>query len=227
MELSTILFIVLFHELGHFVAAKLFGWRINHIMLWIFGGVMDTDEHGSRPLYQEAIVTIAGPFQHVIIYGFVYLSSHMAILSPSLIDVILMYNTIILLFNLLPIWPLDGGKIMFVLLCLFKPFRFAHEWTIRISMMFTGLMIIIQLIYFSFTLSALLIMIFIMMENWTEWKQRYYIFIRFLLKRYDGKSSVRKIDNIIVSYESSTMDVFSQFMWDRKHAIYIEYSTLR
>lgn len=225
MELVLILSIVLFHELGHYFAAKLFDWRIRHIMLWVFGGVMETDEHGSRPLHEEAIVTMAGPFQHIIIYLLIYILSHFNLLPPSLVDIALFYNTIILLFNLLPIWPLDGGKLLFICLCIYKPFRFAHKWVIRISMICSGLFLFLQLFFYPFTLSAFLIMIFIVMENWTEWKQRHYVFIRFLIQRYDGQSSVRKIDKIVVSYNSKLMDIFSQFMWDRKHAIYIVYPT--
>lgn len=46
-ELVIILSIVLIHELGHYTVAHVFKWRIKHIMLWVFGGVMQTEEHGS------------------------------------------------------------------------------------------------------------------------------------------------------------------------------------
>src|SRR5699024_11983500 len=62
---SDLLSIVLFHELGHYGAAKFFKWRIKGIMLWIFGGVMDTDEHGNKPFHEDIIVTVAGPLQHL------------------------------------------------------------------------------------------------------------------------------------------------------------------
>src|SRR5699024_12020095 len=65
LQLFIILSIVLFHELGHYGAAKFFKWRIKGIMLWIFGGVMDTDEHGNKPFHEDIIVTIAGPLQHL------------------------------------------------------------------------------------------------------------------------------------------------------------------
>ncbi len=68
IELMIILGIVLIHELGHFMMASAFRWRIRGIILWVFGGVMDTDEHGTRPLHEEILVTIAGPLQHLFIY---------------------------------------------------------------------------------------------------------------------------------------------------------------
>lgn len=68
IDLSIILSIVFIHELGHFLMARHFKWRIRGIMLWVFGGVLDTDEHGNRSIKEEALVTVAGPFQHVIIH---------------------------------------------------------------------------------------------------------------------------------------------------------------
>jgi stage IV sporulation protein FB len=61
------------------------------------------------------------------------------------------------------------------------------------------------------------------MENRTEWKQRFYVFIRFLLKRYEGDSHVKKIQPITMSYQSSLMDLFSKFRRGKKHPIYIHY----
>src|SRR5690625_6878376 len=83
MELSIILAIVLFHELGHFLFARLFHWRIHSIMLWVFGGVMKTEEHGNKPIHEDALVTIAGPLQHIIIYvGLFVLSTNNVLRVP-------------------------------------------------------------------------------------------------------------------------------------------------
>ena len=122
IEIFTIISIVFFHELGHFFAARFFNWRVLHIKLWIFGGVLQTEEHSFRPLIEQAIVALAGPFQHVYIYIAIFLCSYFQLLPSYLLQVIFMYNTIILLFNLLPIWPLDGGKLLFILLSLLLPY---------------------------------------------------------------------------------------------------------
>src|SRR5699024_5554788 len=62
LQLFIILSIVLFHELGHYGAGKFFKWRIKGIMLWIFVGVMDREEHGNRPFHGDIIVIVAGKF---------------------------------------------------------------------------------------------------------------------------------------------------------------------
>ena len=74
IELSIFLFIVFIHELGHALAASFFSWRIKRISLLPFGGVAEMDEHGNRPLKEEAIVTLAGPLQHVWMMGLAFIS---------------------------------------------------------------------------------------------------------------------------------------------------------
>src|SRR5699024_4603673 len=100
MELTIILAIVFIHELGHYSMGQLFKWRIRGIMLWIFGGVMDTDEHGNRPIHEEVLVTIAGPFQHIVIYVVVFFVSSANLLPASVLELIIYYNTAIFIFTI-------------------------------------------------------------------------------------------------------------------------------
>src|SRR5699024_11704417 len=92
-------------DLGHLCAARWFGWRIRGVMLWVFGGVMDTDEHGTRPFHEEVCVALAGPLQHGFVYLFLFMLSGIELLPAHIIETAYFYNTVILLFNLLPIWP--------------------------------------------------------------------------------------------------------------------------
>lgn len=224
-ELLIILSIVLFHELGHFTAAKVFNWRIKGIMLWVFGGVMDTDEHGTRPLYEEMIVTVAGPIQHLFIYMLIlFFSLNTTAVPPSIIDSMLFYNTVILIFNLLPIWPLDGGKLLYQMLSVILPYRKSYNYVIIFSICTIGTLLIIQLFFISFTLSAFILFLFLFMENRSDWKKRYYVFIRFLLRRYQGDIYVKGVRPIVVPHHMFLMDVFNQFHREKKHTIYITFS---
>ncbi|WP_077327219.1 site-2 protease family protein [Virgibacillus siamensis] len=223
VSLFIILAIVMVHELGHYVMAVYFRWRIRRIMIWIFGGVMDTDEHGTRPLYEEILVTIAGPLQHVLIYLVLLLLAQGEFIPLSLIDLALFYNTVILVFNLLPVWPLDGGKLLFLLLSYKLPYRKAYDQVILFSMAACIIGLIVQLFFMSFTLSSFMLFLFLLMENRTDWKQRYYVFIRFLLRRYYGQTYVKGLLPIEVSHESVLMHVFSKFHREKKHPIYIKY----
>ncbi|WP_430785021.1 M50 family metallopeptidase [Virgibacillus flavescens] len=223
MEIVIMLGIVLFHELGHYLMAISFKWRINSITLWVFGGVMDTEEHGSRPVYEEALVSIAGPFQHAFIYLFIIIVTPMGIIPYSVMEIIIYYNNVILLFNLLPVWPLDGGKFVFTILSGLIPFKKAHRIMVLTSICIAASILFIQLVVFPFTMSAVFIMLFILVENRTEWKQHYYVFLRFLSNRFYKENDARKTTSIKVAKDCTLFEVFSLFIRGKKHTIHITY----
>src|SRR5690625_2653844 len=105
IQLFIILFIVLIHELGHYLAATYYKWRIDYIMLWVFGGVMKTEESSHRSIKEECIVTLAGPFQHIILFFVLTGLSVCQLLPEPILQQAHYYNGIILMFNLLPIYP--------------------------------------------------------------------------------------------------------------------------
>lgn len=221
VQLAIILLIVLLHELGHYLAALYYKWRLQTIILWVFGGVMQTDEYGSRPLKEEFVVTIAGPLQHLFIYFCAISLLKLNIFSDALIDLILYYNTIVLVFNLLPIWPLDGGKLFLLTNSLFFPFRQAYEYTIVFSMFMSVGLILAHILLFPFNLSSLLIIIFLLIENGKSWQHRYYIFVRFLLQRYENPSKIKRSTSIVVPFHMPLKQVFQKFYQGKNHLIYI------
>ncbi|WP_337019047.1 site-2 protease family protein [Oceanobacillus massiliensis] len=223
LELFIIFFLVLFHELGHFTAASMFKWRIRNIVLWVFGGVVDTEEHGNKSIKEEAIVTLAGPFQHLIIFFLCLFLELFQFIPASILELVLYYNTMLLFFNLIPVWPLDGGKLLLLITSAFLPYKKSYHFTILFSMITIVSVVLIQLLFFPFTLSSFLIWIFLFMENRTDWKQRFYVFMRFLLRRYEGDSAIKKVVPVTVASESTFMDVFSKFRREKKHPVYIIY----
>ncbi|HLR62600.1 MAG TPA: site-2 protease family protein [Lentibacillus sp.] len=220
-ELIVILTIVLIHELGHFFAAKWFGWRIRGVMLWVFGGVMDTDEHGTRPFHEEVCVALAGPLQHGFVYLFLFMLSGIELLPAHIIETAYFYNTVILLFNLLPIWPLDGGKLVLLTLSEKLPYRKAYNSAVMFSLILNVILAAVAVLVMPFTLSAFLLFAFLVMENKRDWKQRYFVFIRFLLQRYHAENHFRRVQPIEVSPRDRLMDVFNCFHRDRIHKIYV------
>lgn len=221
VELIIIFTIVLIHEMGHYVMAKIFKWRIKRIMLWVFGGVMETEEHGNRSIKEDLLVTVAGPFQHLVIFLLLFFLLDIGLLSDVIFKTAVTYNTAILLFNLLPIWPLDGGKLVFFLLSMKLPYRKAFDFILLFSMILSFVLIIGHIIFYKFTLSFASIMIFLFIENRLEWKRRFYVFIRFLLGRYEGKNAIRKLETIHIPGHVTLMEVFSQFKREKKHTIVV------
>src|SRR5690625_4141852 len=92
IQLFIIFIIVVIHELGHFFAATHFKWRIHSIILWAFGGVMETDEFMARPLKEEIIVTVSGPLQHLPIYMLLKTIAYFSLLPDVIIEQALYFN---------------------------------------------------------------------------------------------------------------------------------------
>lgn len=222
-EMCIIFFIVSFHEFGHWFAATYFGWRVRKIVFWMFGGVMETEEYGSKPIREEMIITIAGPFQHFVMYIMIFIAEYYHMLPKEVLAMAYQYNTTILLFNLLPIWPLDGGKLAGLVLAKFLPFRKAHSCAILTSIGFIFFIASLLIGVHQFVLSTLILFFFLLWENRVEWKQRFYVFLRFLMKRAeDPPSADHKLMPLMVDENMKLIDLFAHFYRSYQHLIFIK-----
>jgi Zn-dependent protease len=108
---------ILIHELGHVWAGWLFGSRA-HIVLYTFGGLAVGSSDVPRR-WQRIIVFLAGPAIQLLLFalllGLVILLAVRRVPLHPLVEVALGFmleiNLFWALFNLLPIWPLDGGRV--------------------------------------------------------------------------------------------------------------------
>ncbi|KQC16080.1 MAG: hypothetical protein APR56_10055, partial [Methanosaeta sp. SDB] len=116
---SILLFIcVALHELGHSFVAMRYGIKIRSITLYIFGGVASMEDIPRNPS-MEARMAVAGPSVSGIIgLGCVLLSFQSALLLggsqplTTLLWTLGFINIILMVFNLLPAFPMDGGRIL-------------------------------------------------------------------------------------------------------------------
>jgi stage IV sporulation protein FB len=222
MELSLLLLIIFIHEMGHAVAASFFSWRIKKISFLPFGGVAEIDEHGNRPLNEEAIVTLAGPLQHIWLMAGAFFLYELNAMPLDLFELFIQYNMMVLVFNLLPIWPLDGGKLIFLLLSLKQSFPKAHQQTLYISIAGLLLFIVIVLMLTPLNLNVWIVITFFIISLYTEWKQQHYVFMRFLLERYYGKKDTfRALKAIEVEEDEYILDILGEFQRGKKHLIVV------
>jgi stage IV sporulation protein FB len=223
LDLCLLIGIIFIHEMGHAVAASFFSWRIKKITLLPFGGVAEMEEHGNRPLKEEAIVVLAGPLQHVWMVAVAYLLFSFSFISEGLFQLFFSYNVMVFIFNLFPVWPLDGGKLIFMLLSLKKSFPTAHRLTLLISFFSLAIFSILTLITAPTHLNVWIIIAFLLFSLYHEWKQRRFIFMRFLLERYYGKKSdLHALVPIQANDQDLLIDVLEKFQRGCKHPIIVE-----
>jgi Zn-dependent protease len=135
LEYLGLFLIVLLHEFGHATACKQVGGTANQIMLWPLGGIayVDPPPRAAANLWSIA----AGPLVNValipIFLGIGYVCRSLGVYNAvpdvhTLLRAVAMINFGLLIFNLLPIYPLDGGQILRSLL--WFPFGRARSLTI-------------------------------------------------------------------------------------------------
>ena len=103
-EFTVFFLIIIIHELGHIIGGLYYNWPIKKIILLPFGGLTIFDQKLNCPLKEELIVTLLGPIFQIIFYCLcINLFKDNMILTK--------YHYPLLLFNLIPIIPLDGSKL--------------------------------------------------------------------------------------------------------------------
>ncbi len=113
---SLLLFLsVLLHELGHSLVARMHGLPVKNIMLFIFGGVSHIGEEASSASVEFKVAAI-GPLVSLVLAGICFLLWLPLRSTPSpiegIVQVLWLSNLLIGIFNLLPGFPLDGGRIL-------------------------------------------------------------------------------------------------------------------
>lgn len=189
IKIFTILIIV--HELGHIVSGMIMNWQIEKIIILPFGGITIFNTKINKNIFEEIIVALTGPLFQIIFF----------ILFENYLIKELHY--FILLFNLLPIYPLDGYKILKNIIYLLIPFKYANILTLIISFI-----IEITILFHYHNLTFYLIVAILLIRGIDELYKQDIIFNKFMLERYLYKFNFKK-EKIIKNKES--------MMYNKRH----------
>ena len=172
------------HELGHAITGIILGYKLEKIVFYPMGGVTIFNLPINISLKKELLILIMGPIMQIIGY---------LILKNYFLD-IRVYHYTLLIFNLLPLYPLDGGKILNIILNYYFNYLDSYKYTYIVSLIIVSLLILYNGFYFNLNL---LLMTLIMFHKLIKiYKNRYFYYQRFLLERYIYHYHFNKIKDI-------------------------------
>jgi len=172
LEYLTLFLIVLMHEFGHSLACRSVGGRANQIVLWPLGGVayVSPPQRPGAQLWSIA----AGPLVNVAlfpVFSAVWALAYWTNLRDSFPDLyqfimtIWYINTVLLVFNLMPVYPLDGGQILRSLLWFL--FGRARSLLIASSIGFVGVAGLVLIALWAESVWLGIMAVFILMNCWS------------------------------------------------------------
>lgn len=195
-----ILIIVLVHELGHIFFFSLFKIDILSIKIYPFGGVTLINKRLHERIYKDILCSIGGVLFQLFIFLLGFILFYQGIILESTYNLFCLYNKSILVFNLIPIIPLDGSKFLFAIFSKFLPYKISY-----ILMVIVGVLsLILFIIYnFIFKLNDIILYIFLISKLFNVIKNYKYVLNKFYLERimykhyYDGIiSNCNSVDKI-------------------------------
>ena len=124
--IALMLFVsVLLHELSHSLVSMNFGIPVKKISLFIFGGIAQMEKEPDDP-GRELKIAVAGPAMSLLLFVIFILLAGVAAVAgaPEAILVLLTYvaqvNLVLAIFNMVPAFPMDGGRVLRALIWRFK-----------------------------------------------------------------------------------------------------------
>ncbi len=168
-----VLIIVILHEFGHVLMAILLKYKVVSIDIYPFGGITKIDKFLNDSFINDVLLSLGG----VIIQSILILLGYLNIITDSFF---LDLNYKIMIFNLLPIIPLDGAKVLFEVLNIMMSFYRSINYYVLLS--FIGIIIFVY-----YNLNNLLdyyVIIGLFIQKTIDiYKNKHILFNKFLLER--------------------------------------------
>ena len=108
--------IIIIHELGHYIIAKSNKLTVEKIIIYPYGGLVKMNNLINTSINKELSVAVSGIIFQSIYYIIIIFLYNQGIIREYIFNLFNMYNKSILFFNILPIHPLDGSKILNLIL---------------------------------------------------------------------------------------------------------------
>lgn len=186
-----LLLIIFIHEFGHFFISNLINIKANKIIIYPFGGLTIYDSDLNLNTNKELISLLGGITFQLLFYFLVVIIHNNNLMTDNVFNIIKRINIILISFNFLPILPLDGGRLLNILLDKIFPYKLSNKLTLIVSILFLALFII-----YKRTILSILLFVFLLKEIILEINNIDNKYMTFLFERYKNNYSFKKIKRI-------------------------------
>lgn len=147
LEIATYVLVVSLHELGHFFCAKRLGYKLQKVVLMPYGVCLNY-ESCEFDNNDEILIAMCGPIVNLFLYMLTLSLWWLCPILYSYSQVFFYSNLVLFLFNILPCYPLDGGRILASLLSK----KINKKNAIKITILFNYIVCLILIILFIYSL---------------------------------------------------------------------------
>jgi Zn-dependent protease/CBS domain-containing protein len=152
----AVFFCVVLHEFGHVIAARRYGIRTPDITLLPIGGLARLERMPEEP-WQEFVIAIAGPLVNVAIAVIIVVALNYTVGLEAIGQIdnpradffvrLAGVNVFLVLFNLIPAFPMDGGRVLRAIIAIWQPWSRATQIAATIGQGFAFVLGFIGLLY--------------------------------------------------------------------------------
>lgn len=225
-QILVLISVVLIHELAHCCAGKYFNIQISEIKLFAFGGVAKSNRDIETNPREEIMIALAGPLSNFLLLALILPIVHLLnIKIEGMVQLFLITNLSIGLFNLLPILPLDGGRILRGVIGYYIGVKKATTIVIKLGYFLCALLftigIYLTIVYNVEYIFLSMVSIYIITSNKKEKEKIEYIFIKNLVlkKKSLFSEGTMEAKYMIAMDFIEVKKIFDEFTLEKYHII--------
>ncbi|MDO4535793.1 MAG: peptidase M50 [Clostridium perfringens] len=218
-------FFIVLHEISHLVVVKLMHIKTGEFKLHCLGATLEIKDYSNLSLKEQIIICLAGPVFNILMSITFFIAFYF--LKNSFLLLIVEVNLVLAIFNIMPMYPLDGFKLLVSLFSLKLSYVSANKVSNVISYIVNIILIIVSIIFLIHkNISGIFIIIicfFSIFKTFKDRKNIMYTVMDNLFKKQNliKRKKYMKTKAISIYWEQSAIDLLKILEKDKFHIFYI------
>lgn len=216
---------ILLHELGHIVLGVLLGKKVNAVKLLPVGLNVSLGE-STYTRWESIIIYISGPFVNILLFILSSILNTYYLFSSDDMRFFILVNIYLAVFNMIPVLPLDGGKIFRDVMALRIGLLLANNYAVKASLILSTLLIVlgaVQLFNNLHNFSLFIIGLYVFFSLKSEKAEAVLMNIKHIIYRRSRllKKGIYGARDLVVIKSMHLGDILKSMDFDRFHFIHV------